>query len=257
LGLSYSFRSLVHCHHGRKHGHTQADMELDCLLRVLHLNLQAAGRDRATGLAWTSETSKSSPFSHISSNKDTCTPTRLHLLVVALPMSLWGPFLFKLSQIERYFTVYIYCSLFIDSSANGSYFRSLWIVCVCFSELNPKTWLYQAKYILHPQPKALLFIFFLFLVDYLGISHIMHPDYTHFLDLPCLSSLPSSSSSSPTPRPQRKKNKGKEKKLILCYLYTHWSMVKFLVACPPREHESFSPWIHTRSQKPSTEESHG
>ena len=101
-----------------------------------------------------------------------------------------------------------------------------------------------------PTQSITLYYFFLFLMDYLGISHIMHPDYTHFLDLPCLSSLPSRSSSSPTSPPKEKRIKERKKKLILCYLYTHWSMVKFLVACPLREHESFSPCIHTRSQKP-------
>ena len=39
LGLAYSFRGLVHYHHGSM----QADMVLEKELRVLHLDLQAAG----------------------------------------------------------------------------------------------------------------------------------------------------------------------------------------------------------------------
>lgn len=35
-GLAYSFRSLVHYRHGRKHGGVQADMVLEKKLRVLH-----------------------------------------------------------------------------------------------------------------------------------------------------------------------------------------------------------------------------
>jgi hypothetical protein len=49
--MTYKFRVSVHCHHGEKHGSMQADMVLVKELRVLHLGLQAAGRD--------SETSKS------------------------------------------------------------------------------------------------------------------------------------------------------------------------------------------------------
>ena len=41
MGLTYSFRGLVHCHHDRKQGDMQADM----VLRVLHLDLQATGRE--------------------------------------------------------------------------------------------------------------------------------------------------------------------------------------------------------------------
>jgi hypothetical protein len=42
LGLAYSFRGLVHYHHGGKHGFVQADMVLEKELRVLHLDLQEA-----------------------------------------------------------------------------------------------------------------------------------------------------------------------------------------------------------------------
>ena len=52
LGLAYSFRGLVHYHHGRKHGSVQADMVLEKELRVLHLDLQAAGtKSEPLGLA--------------------------------------------------------------------------------------------------------------------------------------------------------------------------------------------------------------
>ena len=40
-GAGLQFRGLVHCHHGRKHGGTQADMVLEKELRVLHRNSQA------------------------------------------------------------------------------------------------------------------------------------------------------------------------------------------------------------------------
>ena len=42
LGLDYSFRALVHYHHGRKLDRVWADMVLERELRVLHLDQQAA-----------------------------------------------------------------------------------------------------------------------------------------------------------------------------------------------------------------------
>ena len=45
MGLAYSFRSLVHDHHGRKHGDEQADAVLEKERRVLHLETQAAGKE--------------------------------------------------------------------------------------------------------------------------------------------------------------------------------------------------------------------
>ena len=42
LGLAYSFRGLVHYHHGGKHGCMQADMVLEKELRILHLYSQVA-----------------------------------------------------------------------------------------------------------------------------------------------------------------------------------------------------------------------
>ena len=51
LGSGLEFRSLVCCQHGRKHGSMQVDMVLERKLRVLHLDLQTAGRD-SEPLAW-------------------------------------------------------------------------------------------------------------------------------------------------------------------------------------------------------------
>ena len=46
------FRGLVHCHHRGKDGGMQADMVLEKELRVLHPDLQTAGRETVTlGLA--------------------------------------------------------------------------------------------------------------------------------------------------------------------------------------------------------------
>jgi hypothetical protein len=41
--LAYTFRGFIHYHHGEKPGVRQADMMLEKELRVLHLDLQAAG----------------------------------------------------------------------------------------------------------------------------------------------------------------------------------------------------------------------
>jgi hypothetical protein len=43
--MAYSFRSLVHYHHGRKHGSIQAEMVLEKGLTVLHIDLKAAEGD--------------------------------------------------------------------------------------------------------------------------------------------------------------------------------------------------------------------
>ena len=45
LGWLYSFRELVHYCHGKKQVSMQADSVLEKELRVLHLDLQAAGGD--------------------------------------------------------------------------------------------------------------------------------------------------------------------------------------------------------------------
>jgi hypothetical protein len=44
LWLAYSFRGLVHCHHGGEHGGRQVDLVLEKLI-VLHVGL-AAGLER-------------------------------------------------------------------------------------------------------------------------------------------------------------------------------------------------------------------
>jgi hypothetical protein len=106
----------------RKHSSMQADMVLEKELRVLHLDLQAPGRERE--LAWVSETSITTQQWHTSSNKATPIQTRLHLVIVPLPMdqvfkqmSLWGPFLVKLPQLASD-TVIVILSLFWDVTTN-------------------------------------------------------------------------------------------------------------------------------------------
>lgn len=42
------FRSLIHCHPGRKHSNVKGDMILRKELRVLHLEEQATRRERQT-----------------------------------------------------------------------------------------------------------------------------------------------------------------------------------------------------------------
>jgi hypothetical protein len=51
IGAGLQFRASVHYHHVGKHGSTQAYMVLKRQLKVLYLDLQAAGRDREI-LAW-------------------------------------------------------------------------------------------------------------------------------------------------------------------------------------------------------------
>jgi hypothetical protein len=71
-------------------------MELEGELRVLHLDLQTAGRNYVPlSLAWASETSKPPPV-HTFSFSNKVTPPCLWLL----PMDLWGAFLIKLPQPE-------------------------------------------------------------------------------------------------------------------------------------------------------------
>ena len=43
IGLAYSFRDLVHYHHGGKHRDMHADMVREKELKVLHLDPQAEG----------------------------------------------------------------------------------------------------------------------------------------------------------------------------------------------------------------------
>jgi hypothetical protein len=69
-GAVLQFRGLVHCLHFRKHSSVQADMVLERELRVLHLNVQAAGRR----------------LRHTFSDKVMLTPIKPHLLILLLPM---------------------------------------------------------------------------------------------------------------------------------------------------------------------------
>jgi hypothetical protein len=80
LGLAYSFRDLVHYHHGKQHGSVQADMMVEKELRVLHLDPQSA-----LGLAWTWDPKS---YSHSDTRpQDHTYPIRPHLLKVPL---LWA-----------------------------------------------------------------------------------------------------------------------------------------------------------------------
>ena len=85
-------RGLVHYHPGGKHGILQTD-GLEKELRVLHLDLQAAGeRPSYTRSSWNIyETTRPTPMvthflqqGHTSSNKAIPTPTRPHHLVLSL-----------------------------------------------------------------------------------------------------------------------------------------------------------------------------
>ena len=79
-GLAYSFRSLVHYHHGGKHGSIQADM-VQLELRVLHLELQTQLRDYVT----LSIKSRGDRKAH--HHSDALPPARPHLIIVPLSMS--------------------------------------------------------------------------------------------------------------------------------------------------------------------------
>jgi len=48
LGLAFAFRGLAHYCHGRKHDSPQADRILEKELRLLYLDLKAAGRASLT-----------------------------------------------------------------------------------------------------------------------------------------------------------------------------------------------------------------
>ena len=50
LGAVLQFRGLVYYRHGGKHGSMQSDKVVENLLRVLHPDLQAEGRERHSGL---------------------------------------------------------------------------------------------------------------------------------------------------------------------------------------------------------------
>jgi hypothetical protein len=46
IGAGLQFRGSVHCHHGRKQRSAQGDVVLAKEPRILHLDQQAAGRER-------------------------------------------------------------------------------------------------------------------------------------------------------------------------------------------------------------------
>ena len=72
LGLAYSFRGLVHYHRVVNHGCTQTGMLLKKQLRVLHLDLQTAGRKSLWAWNVISEASEPIPNDlQSSSNKAT------------------------------------------------------------------------------------------------------------------------------------------------------------------------------------------
>ena len=45
IGVAYSFRGVVHYHHGGRHGGVQAHMMLEKELRVVHLDTEATGSE--------------------------------------------------------------------------------------------------------------------------------------------------------------------------------------------------------------------
>ena len=84
--LAYSFRDLVHYHHGWQHGRVQTDMVLK---NELGSSKQSPTKgDCHTGQTWAYMRPQSPPPQwHTSSNKATPIPTRRHLLIVPLPMA--------------------------------------------------------------------------------------------------------------------------------------------------------------------------
>ena len=50
MGLAYSFRDLVHYHHGEKHGSVKADMVVEKKVRVFPLDPYPCGSGELTDL---------------------------------------------------------------------------------------------------------------------------------------------------------------------------------------------------------------
>ena len=93
LELAYSFRGLVHYHHGGKHGNTQANMGLE--MEQSSPSLLESSQEETlihSGRSLTIGALKAGLFS------DILLPIRPHLLVVPLPMNLWGSNAFKRPQ---------------------------------------------------------------------------------------------------------------------------------------------------------------
>jgi hypothetical protein len=100
--MTYRFRGLVCCHHGRKHGGIQTDRHGSGEVAESSTTKSIDSRKRDTlGLAWTFETSKLTLRTYFFSAR----PYYPNIAITsnATPqafkyMSLWGPFLFKLPQ---------------------------------------------------------------------------------------------------------------------------------------------------------------
>jgi hypothetical protein len=79
--LAYGVRSSVHCHHGEKHGSIQTDMVLEGVLRVLHLDPEAAAGDSCLQAArggYTGWTLSGRGDLRTHPNSDTLPLTRVH-----------------------------------------------------------------------------------------------------------------------------------------------------------------------------------
>jgi hypothetical protein len=102
--MTYSFRSLIHCRHGGKHGRVQADMVLERSLEsYILIHREQKETVYYTGLSLNIGDLKTFLHSDTSSNKAIPTPTRPHLLMVPLSMGQAfkqsvGPNLFKPPQ---------------------------------------------------------------------------------------------------------------------------------------------------------------
>ena len=103
MGLAYSFRDLVHCHHGGKHGSRQTDTVLESLDFYIVIHKQQQERMYHTRIRLNIGEHQTFPHS------DTLPPTRPYFLMVPLAMgqaskhSLWGPFLFRPSHSTPWF----------------------------------------------------------------------------------------------------------------------------------------------------------
>lgn len=87
--LAHRFGGFICYHHGSSMVACRQTVVLE-ELRALHLNWYAAGREKAIlGLTWACETSNPPPW-HTFSIKTTPIPTGPCLLLILLPMSLWG-----------------------------------------------------------------------------------------------------------------------------------------------------------------------
>ena len=89
-GQADHLRGLVHYYPNRRHGSVQVDIVLERKLRVLHLDLHAAGRDCDT-LSPATETSRPAPSDALPAT----TPALItpHLPIGTLPVSQLGSFL--------------------------------------------------------------------------------------------------------------------------------------------------------------------